>query len=473
MFGRRNNLPQAVRRNHDAGSCAAASPSAIFETPGAAACPAATTARSAIDTAHLEGVRRKVMEHLLESIDMTAAARLGRAELSHEIEPIISEIMTDLRLTLNRSEQADLQAMVVDEMVGLGPLEPLLADEAVTDIMVNGPEQVYVERAGKLELTDVTFRDDDHVMNIAQRIVTRVGRRIDQTNPVADARLEDGSRVNIIARPLALKGTTISIRKFSKKPLDLDRMVKTANVSAEMATVLKVAARARLNVVISGGTGSGKTTLLNAMSGLIDEGERVLTIEDAAELQLQQPHVVSLETRPENLEGNGEVTIRDLVKNALRMRPDRVILGEVRGGEAFDMLQAMNTGHDGSMCTLHANRPREALSRLENMVNMAGLNLPLGAIRTHIAEAVDMIVQIQRMRDGTRRVIAIAEVTGIEDGEIQLQSLFNYEYDEENEDGTIEGHFACTGLAPVCREKARYFGLEKTLLQALGLGEAS
>jgi len=287
-------------------------------------------------------------------------------------------------------------------MLGLGPLEPLLMDESITDIMVNEPKQVYVERKGKLELTSIQFRDNSHVLNIAARIVNGVGRRVDESSPLVDARLEDGSRVNIIIPPLAIDGPSISIRKFAKKGITLDIMASQANMSEAMATVLKVGARSRLNILISGGTGSGKTTLLNALSQLIDNGERIVTIEDAAELQLQQPHVVRLETRPSNLEGQGEVTMRDLAKNALRMRPDRIILGEVRGSEAVDMLQAMNTGHEGSMSTVHANRPREALTRIENMIGLSGINLPSKAVRTQITAALDMIVQISRMRDGIR-----------------------------------------------------------------------
>ncbi len=327
--------------------------------------------------------------------------------------------------------------------------------------------QVYVERKGKLELTEVKFRNDDHVLNIAQRIVSKIGRRIDQTQPLCDARLEDGSRVNIIIPPLALRGPTISIRKFSKKPITLDMMARQDNLSDKMATVLKIAAASRLNIVISGGTGSGKTTLLNALSQLIDPAERIVTIEDAAELQLQQPHVVPLETRPMNLEGHGEISFRDLVKNALRMRPDRIILGEIRGPEAIDMLQAMNTGHDGSMCTLHANRPREALTRLENMVSMANLNLPPEAVRRQIADAVDLIIQVERMRDGKRRVVTIAEVCGMGDGVITLQDLFQYEFEGEDSEGNLRGEFVASGLRPYFMAKAEYFGLDKALMNAL------
>jgi pilus assembly protein CpaF len=353
-------------------------------------------------------------------------------------------------------------------MLGLGPLEPVLADDTVTDIMVNGPKQVYVERRGKLELTDVTFRDNAHVMSIATRIVTQVGRRIDESTPLVDARLQDGSRVNIITPPLAIDGPSISIRKFSKKTITLDVMARQQNVSPPMATVLKIASRSRLNILISGGTGSGKTTLLNAMSQMIDPGERIVTIEDAAELQLQQPHVVRLETRPANLEGKGEITMRDLVKNALRMRPDRIILGEIRDGAALDMLQAMNTGHDGSLSTIHANRPREALTRLENMVGMAGVQLPARAIRQQIAAAVHLIVQISRMRDGIRRITSITEIIGMEGDIITTQDLFTYQFEGELPDGKLKGSFPSSGLRPHFTARAEYFGLDRALVEAIG-----
>ena len=417
--------------------------------------------------ASLSTIKDQIIPKLMERIDMEAAAELPRENLWHEIQPIVSEILAELRLNLNKLEQTEVEDMVLDEMLGLGPLERLLNDDSITDIMVNGYKQVYVERKGKLELTDVAFRNDDHVMNIAQRIVAKIGRRVDQTQPLVDARLEDGSRVNIIVPPLALRGPTISIRKFSKKPITLDMMMLQENMSDKMGKLLKIAAASRLNIVISGGTGSGKTTLLNALSHLIDPAERIVTIEDAAELQLQQPHVVPLETRPMNLEGEGEVTFRDLVKNALRMRPDRIILGEIRGPEAIDMLQAMNTGHDGSMCTLHANRPREALTRLENMVSMANLNLPPDAVRRQIADALDMIIQVERMRDGKRRVVTVTEVCGMSDGIITLQDLHQYEYEGEDAEGHLLGEFISSGLRPHFTEKAEYFGLGKALMDTI------
>jgi len=413
----------------------------------------------------IEQAKNRVQPVLLDRIDLSAATKLPRQELSRQVTEIVGEILFEERLRLNLAEQRDLVTKLINDMLGLGPLEPLLADESITDIMVNGPFQVYVERKGKLELTDVRFRDNQHVQNIATRIVTRIGRRVDESSPLVDARLEDGSRVNIIIPPLAIDGASISIRKFSKKSITLDVMAQQNNISKDMATVLKIAARSRLNLLISGGTGSGKTTLLNAMSQLIDHGERIVTIEDAAELQLQQPHVVRLETRPSNLEGDGEITMRDLVKNALRMRPDRIILGEVRGHEAVDMLQAMNTGHDGSMCTVHANRPREALTRLENMIGMAGINLPSKAVRTQISDAIDMIVQVSRMRDGMRRVTSVTEVLGMEGDVIITQELFNFEFEGEESSGMLRGHFKPSGLRPNFTDKAEMFGLDKTLLE--------
>ena len=415
----------------------------------------------------LEQTKQQVQPVLLERIDVAAALRMPRAELARQIAEIVAEILFEQRIRLNLMEQRDLVTMLINDMLGLGPLEPLLADESVTDIMVNGANQVYVERGGKLVLSDVRFRDDTHVMNVATRIVSQIGRRVDESSPLVDARLADGSRVNIIIPPLAIDGPSISIRKFSKKSITLDIMAKQKNISEKMATVMKIAARSRLNILISGGTGSGKTTLLNAMSQLIDHGERIVTIEDAAELQLQQPHVVRLETRTSNLEGDGEISMRDLVKNSLRMRPDRIILGEVRGEEAIDMLQAMNTGHEGSMCTVHANRPREALTRLENMVGLAGINLPAKSVRTQIAAAINLIIQVSRMRDGVRRITSITEVTGMEGDVIITQDLFTFDFEGIERDGGLSGSFKSAGLRPHFIEKAEYFGLGRALLEAI------
>jgi pilus assembly protein CpaF len=421
----------------------------------------------------IEEAKQRIQPILMERIDVAKAVTLPRTELGSQISDIVSEILVEEKMQLNVNEQSDLITTLLDDMLGLGPLEVLLADDAVTDIMVNGPKQVYVERGGKLQLTDVTFRNDAHVMNIATRIVTRIGRRVDETTPLVDARLEDGSRVNIIISPLTLDGPSISIRKFAKQKITLEKMEETKNLSPEMATVLKIAGRCRLNILISGGTGSGKTTLLNAMSRMIDHGERIVTIEDAAELQLQQPHVVRLETRPPNLEGQGEITQRELVKNTLRMRPDRIILGEIRAGEALDMLQAMNTGHDGSMCTIHANRPREALTRLENMVAMTGVKLPAEAVRAQIAGAVNMIVQIARMRDGIRRITHITEVVGMEGEVVTTQDLFTFHYKGEDEDGRLFGDFKSSGLRPNFSTRAEYFGLDRALMDVMNSGSGA
>ncbi len=415
----------------------------------------------------INAAKERIQPMLMERIDVAKASELPRNELVGRLGELIAEILGEEKIHLNLLEQRDLVTMLLNDMLGLGPLEPLLADESITDIMVNGPKQVYVEAGGKLQLSDITFRDNAHVMNIATRIVTQVGRRVDESSPLVDARLADGSRVNIIIPPLALDGPTISIRKFAKQKITLSIMESQRNLSPPMAMVLKIAARCRLNILISGGTGSGKTTLLNAMSRMIDDGERIVTIEDAAELQLQQPHVVRLETRPPNLEGSGEIAQRDLVRNALRMRPDRIILGEIRAGEALDMLQAMNTGHDGSMCTIHANRPREALTRLENMVAMAGVKLPNEAVRAQIAAAINLIVQVSRMRDGVRRIVQITEIMGMEGQVVTTQDLFTFEFEGEDADGGLHGTFKSSGMRPNFLPRAQYYGLDRALMEAM------
>ena len=431
-----------------------------------------TTAPEGVPTADLSlfsELKERIRTILMTRIDPTVAGRIPRAALRREITKLVSEIATEDRVQLNKLEEAALAADLSDDMVGLGPLETLLEDDDVTDVLANGPFDIYVERHGKLEKTAARFRDPQHLVNIAQRIATAIGRRVDEASPMVDARLADGSRVNIVLPPLVLNGGTISIRKFPKRSLTLDMMVQQENLSLEIARLLQIAARSRLNILISGGTGSGKTTLLNAISQQIDRDERVITVEDAVELRLQQPHIVQMETRPSNIEGIGQVPQRELVRNALRMRPDRIIVGEVRGAEAFDMLQAMNTGHDGSMSTVHANSPRDALYRVENMVMMANLNLPLKAIRMNVASALDLVVHIERMRDGIRRVQSIVEIVGIEGDIITTRDLFTFHYHGERGDGTIEGMFESTRMRPDFLARAARIGLGRQLLDALDI----
>jgi pilus assembly protein CpaF len=435
--------------------------------PGKTAVAADGTGARRSNRTAIDAAKAQIQPLVLEHMDVAAAAEMPRAMFEAQLSGWVKDLLTETKIQLNFIEQRELVESLIADMLGLGPLEPLIDDESVTDIMVNGANQVYVERRGKLELTDVRFRDDDHVMNVATKIVTRIGRRIDESQPLVDARLADGSRVNIITPPLAIDGPSISIRKFSKKTITLDTMAQQVNISPQMATFLKIAARCRLNILISGGTGSGKTTLLNALSRLIDPAERTVTIEDAAELQLQQPHVVRLETRPPNLEGTGEITMRDLLRNALRMRPDRIILGEIRGAEALDVLQAMNTGHDGSMSTIHANSPREALTRLENMVGMTGINLPSRAVRTQIAAAVHLIAQVNRMRDGIRRVTHVMEVVGMEGDTITTQELFTFQFQGETTDGTLRGVFKSSGIRPYFLPRAEYYGLDRPLIEVI------
>jgi len=430
--------------------------------------PAAPTA----DFAGRSELKEQIRTALMARIDPAVAGRIARETLRAEVAKLVSEIATEQRVQLNEIEESALATELTDDMTGLGPLEPLLDDDEVTDILANGPFSVYVERGGKLEKTTARFRDAQHLVNVAQRIAGAVGRRIDEASPMVDARLADGSRVNIVLPPLVLNGGTISIRKFPKRSLTLDAMVRQENLSRDIARILQVAARSRVNILISGGTGSGKTTLLNAISQHIDRDERVITIEDAVELRLQQPHVVQMETRPPNIEGAGHIPQRELVRNALRMRPDRIIVGEVRGAEAFDMLQAMNTGHDGSMSTIHANSPRDALFRLENMVMMANLSIPLRAIRMQIASALNLIVHIERMRDGIRRVQNVAEIAGMEGEVITTRELFAFHYRGEPNDNTIEGDFVSTRMRPDFVGRAARYGFSRSLLAALDIGAA-
>jgi pilus assembly protein CpaF len=418
-------------------------------------------------------IRDRIRSELMARINPAAAGRMPPGQLRAEVGHIVSEIASEIRLQLNEREESALATELVDDMVGLGPLEPLLADDEITDILVNGPFEVYIERRGKLEKTRVRFRDAAHLVGVAQRIASAIGRRIDEASPMVDARLADGSRVNIVLPPLVLNGGCISIRKFATKVLTLDDMARHGTLSADMARFLEISARARFNTLISGGTGSGKTTLLNAISRMIDPFERIITIEDAVELRLQQPHVVQMETRAANIEGVGAIPQRELLRNALRMRPDRIIVGEVRGVEAFDMLQAMNTGHDGSMSTIHANSPRDALYRLENMVMTAASNLPLRALRMQIASAIHLVVHTERMRDGVRRVQSISEIAGMEGDVIAMHELFTFEYEGENAEGLLRGQFVSNRLRPHLTQRAALFGLERRLLEAVGVGEAA
>jgi pilus assembly protein CpaF len=409
-----------------------------------------------------------IRDQVLMQIEPALAVRMNQDMLTKRVEELVGHVAGQRRLLLNVIEQHAIAARIVDDMIGLGPLEPLLRDDGVADIMINGPQKIYVERHGKLLLTSLHFRNDAHVMHVAQRIASSVGRRIDESSPMLDARLADGSRVNVIIPPLSLKGPCISIRKFSRSIMNFSRFVELGTMSVEISRALEIAARCRLNIIISGGTGSGKTTLLNALSAKIERDERIVTIEDVAEVQLQQPHVLQLETRPPNIEGTGEVTQRDLVRNALRMRPDRIILGEVRGPEAFDMMQAMNTGHNGSLSTIHANSARDAISRIENMILMANVNLPIRAIRAQIASALDMIIHTERMRDGVRRVTEVVEVAGMEQDIVSLGALFTYKYLGDNPDGTLRGTFERRGGNPRFMKRIEYFGLAAAFQDALG-----
>lgn len=436
--------------------------------PAATADAEADTPQTPRESAGAAQIAEEILrEQLFKVIDPGAALRLPRERLREEVLRKVSEIASQERLQLNEREQMAIANNLLDDMVGVGPIEPLLNDPAITDILVNGPQRIFAERGGRLELTGLKFRDNAHVLNVAQRIAASVGRRVDESSPMVDARLQDGSRVNVIVPPLALDGAAISIRRFNTRGVTLDWMANNGNLSHAMARLLEIAAASRLNILVSGGTGSGKTTLLNALSRNISHGERIITIEDAAELALQQPHVVRLETRPANIEGTGEVNQRDLVKNALRMRPDRIIIGECRGPEAFDMLQAMNTGHAGSMSTIHANTPRDALTRLENMVMMATSNLPSKAIRQQIVGAVDLIVQTERMRDGKRRVIEVSEIIGLESDVIVMQDLFEFQTTGETRDGGLMGEFRFTGSRPNFWDRAAYYGYEGALKSAL------
>ncbi len=413
-------------------------------------------------------IKTTIFNALIDAIDLTQLGQLDRNSARDEIRDIVNEIISLKDVAMSIAEQEELLEDICNDVLGYGPLEPLLARDDIADIMVNGANMCFIEVNGKMLDAGIRFRDNAQLLNICQRIVSQVGRRVDEASPICDARLMDGSRVNVIAPPLAIDGAALTIRKFKKDRLKLDSLVGFGSITKEGAEILKIIGRVRCNVLVSGGTGSGKTTLLNCLTGYVDEDERVITCEDAAELQLQQPHVVRLETRPPNLEGEGEITMRDLVKNCLRMRPERIIVGEVRGPEAFDLLQAMNTGHDGSMGTLHANSPREALSRLESMITMGGFSLPSKTIKEMITGSIDVIVQASRLRDGSRRITHITEVVGMEGDVIITQDLFVYEIVGEDANGKIIGRHRSTGIArPNFWDRARYYGEEARLAKAL------
>jgi pilus assembly protein CpaF len=406
------------------------------------------------------GLRLRIHERLLDLLNLSVLEKTPRESLRGEIRVVIMQLLQQEKRLLTPSQIEQLTEDVLDELLGLGPLEPLLKDDTINDILINTHNTVYVERQGRLEKTDVHFQDTKHLVRIINKIVAAVGRRVDESQPMVDARLADGSRVNAVIPPLAVDGPLVSIRKFSAVPIHMGRLIELNSISQEMAQLLQAIVKCRRNILISGGTGSGKTTLLNALSSFIDNRERVVTIEDSAELQLQQPHVCRLETRPENIEGKGAVNQRDLVRNSLRMRPDRIILGEVRAGEAFDMLQAMNTGHDGSMTTVHANSPRDALSRVEQMIGMAGLDISPRSVRQQIASAINVVVQAERMEDGRRRVISISEIVGMEQDVISMQEIFRFRRRGTDKDGIIQGEYETTGIRPQVMELITARGLE-------------
>jgi pilus assembly protein CpaF len=404
-------------------------------------------------------MKSRLHRALINRMDLTKLGAMSPEQIYTEVSRLAEGVLATEAMPLSATERERVVNEVRHELFGLGPLEPLLADPTISDILVNSHRKIYIERRGKLEATEVAFKDDEHLMRVIERIVSSVGRRIDESSPMVDARLADGSRVNAIIPPLSIDGPVLSIRRFGTEPLRMSALIENRALTKEIAEMMEMCVNARLNLLISGGTGAGKTTLLNALSAYIPEGERIVTIEDSAELQLQQPHVVRLETRPPNIEGRGEVTQRDLVKNALRMRPDRIVIGEVRGGEAIDMLQAMNTGHDGSLTTVHANTPRDALSRLETMIQMTGMRLSERAMRQQIASALDIVLQVARLSDGTRRVTSISEITGMEGDTITMQEIFQYERTGIDPSGKVIGRFRPTGIRPRFAEKLKAYGL--------------
>jgi len=478
MFGRRSNEPQpdrraAAPRPPQSQPAAASSPEVRAPAPPPSAPPPPKKPDPAPETQrrHSEeyyDVKTTVFNALIDTIDLTQLSKLDSVTAREEIRDIVSEIIQIKNVVMSISEQEELLEDICNDVLGYGPLEPLLARDDIADIMVNGAATTFIEVGGKVQKTSVRFADNQQLMNICQRIVSQVGRRVDESSPICDARLPDGSRVNVIAPPLAIDGPALTIRKFKKDRLKLEQLVKFGSITPQAKEILEIIGRVRCNVVVSGGTGSGKTTLLNCLTGSIDHDERIITCEDSAELQLQQPHVVRLETRPPNLEGEGEIKMRDLIKNCLRMRPERIIVGEVRGPEAFDLLQAMNTGHDGSMGTLHANSPREALSRLESMIMQGGFSLPSKTIREMICGSIDVIIQASRLRDGSRKITHVTEVLGMEEETITLQNLIVYEITGEDANGKIIGRHRSTGIVrPRFWERAEYYNETEKLATAL------
>jgi pilus assembly protein CpaF len=484
MFGKRGTFGSAAGGSISPATITAAISAPQMRAPEMATLSSNTAAQAAPSKAIpvVATVTRKSEEYyqtkatifsaLIEAIDLSQLSKLDAESAREEIRDIVGEIIILKNVVMSISEQEELLDDICNDVLGFGPLEPLLSRDDIADIMVNGPEKTYIEVDGKIQLTNVRFRDAAQLMNICQRIVSQIGRRVDEASPICDARLMDGSRVNVIAPPLAIDGAALTIRKFKKDKLTLDQLVRFGSISPEGAEILKIIGKVRCNVVISGGTGSGKTTLLNCLTNFIEDDERVITCEDAAELQLQQPHVVRLETRPANLEGQGQITMRDLIKNCLRMRPERIIVGEVRGPEAFDLLQAMNTGHDGSMGTLHANTPREAMSRIESMITMGGYSLPSKTIKEMMCTSIDVIVQAARLRDGSRRITHITEVIGMEGDVITTQDIMTYVIEGEDANGKLIGKHKSTGVGrPKFWDRARYYGVEKQLAAALDASE--
>jgi pilus assembly protein CpaF len=464
-FGRREDDTPARMPSPD--SHVVLAPVAMLESSAASTLKHEDLLKHGDISVHHPVMSASLRERVIKQIEPSVAATVSRDVIRRQIEEIIHGIANEERLELSAREQVLLADEIADDMTGYGPLRPLLLDESIDDIMINGPANVYVERKGKLERVAIRFRDNDHITSVAQKIASQVGRRVDESSPMVDCRLPDGSRVNIILQPLAIHSPCISIRKFPDHRLDMAGLIANGSISPAIGQLLEIASRCRLNILISGGTGSGKTTLLNAMSQFIDKGERIVTIEDAAELQLQQPHVINLETRPPSLEGTGQVTQRDLLWNALRMRPDRIVIGEVRGAEAFDMLQAMNTGHDGSISTVHANSTRDALTRVENMVQMGQVNLPSRAIRAQIVAALDLMVHVERMRDGQRRIVQISEVIGQEGEIITTNDIAVFEYRDENIHGRISGTYKSSQAAPKFKSRLAYYGLDRAWAEAM------